>query len=183
MAFVSRKAAAEELGFSRQRLETLIKQGRVIETDEGVDLEQARAVRATMLDIRRALREEEAAAEASPAKPERKPYAVARGAKTAKDEKSGTLFSYADARTKKEAANAELAQLKLLEQSGRLIPVDEVKAKEFEVARKIRDRILGFPAKVQPLLPPDAMQIIIEECDQLVKELQEDAARIAERSA
>lgn len=184
MAYVPRKIAAAELGFSRQRLEKLIKQGRVVETEDGVDIDQARAVRATMLDMRQAMaadatRDEAAAAE----KPSRKPYAVARGAEKSKNDKTGELFSYADARTKREAANAELAQIRVLEASGKLIGVDEVKAKEFEVARKLRDRILGFPAKVQPLLPPEAMQIITEECDQLVKELQEDAARIAERSS
>lgn len=184
MAFVSRKDAAAELGFSRQRLEKLIKQGRVVETADGVDLEQARAVRETMLDMRKEMGEEPPVIDAPVAKPPgRKPYAVARGAKKTGDSDTGELFSFADARTQRERANAHLAELRYKQESGRLISVDEVKAKEFEVARKLRDRILGFPAKVQPLMPPDALQMIIDECDQLVRELQEDAARIAERAS
>lgn len=184
MARVSRKEAAAELGFSRQRLEKLIKQGRIDENADGVDLEQARSVRATMLDLRKEMAEgrgvESTGLPSDEAKP-RKVYSVPRGAQKT-ETKAGELFSFADARTQRERANAQLAELKYLEASGRLIPVDEVKAKEFEVARKLRDRILGFPAKVQSLLPPEAMTIIVTECDQLVMELQEDAARIAERS-
>lgn len=186
-AFVSRKEAAERCGWSRQRIEKLIKDGRVVETDEGVDLEQALATKATMLNVTAAVSGDASGAGQSPSDAKlthgdtRRAYRVRRGAhKTA--ESKGELLSFADARTKREMANAELAELKYLEASGRLISIDEVKAKEFEVARKLRDRILGFPAKVQPLLPPEAMQLIIDECDALVRELQEDASRIAERS-
>lgn len=192
-SFVSRKEAAADLGFSRQRLEKLIRQGRVIETEQGVDIEQARQVRETMLDARRLFAaspseqqklDEPAAppAQASPAKAQRKTYNVPRGSQKVADG-DGELFDFATAKTHRERANAKLAELRYLEQSGKLIPADEVKAKEFAVARKLRDRILGFPARIQNFLPPEAMQVMIEECDQLVRELQEDAASIAERSS
>lgn len=183
MAFVGRKEAAAALGFSRQRLEKLIKLGRVVETDDGVDLDQARRARSTMIDPVKVLAAN-APGPPPPAsdKPGRKPYAVKRGSKKVEDAETGDLIDFATARTNRERANAALAELKYAQESGRLVPVDQVKAKEFEVARKLRDRILGFPAKIQQFLPPEAMKVITDECDVLIRELQEDAARIAERS-
>lgn len=189
MSFVSRKEAAAALGFTRQRLETLIKQGRIVETDAGVDLDQAQAVRATMNSAARLVvsqasaPEAPAASDAAGSAPARKPYATARGSKKVSDPETGALFDFADARTRREHANAQLAVLRYQEMSGKLIPADEVKAKEFAVARKLRDRILGWPARVAQIVPPEAMKIITDECDALVRELQEDAAQIAERTA
>lgn len=189
MPFVSRKEAAAALGFTRQRLETLIKQGRIVETEAGVDLEQAKAARATMNIAPHLVVSQvsppaaTAAAETAGPATTRKPYATARGSKKVSDPETGELFDFADARTRREHANAQLAVLKYQEMSGKLISADEVKAKEFAVARKLRDRILGWPAKVAQFVPPEAMKIITDECDALVRELQEDAAQIAERTA
>jgi hypothetical protein len=137
MAFLKRKDAAEELGFSRQRLEKLIKQGRIVETAEGVDIEQARAVRAVMIDTVAAVMQPPAAARAvdavdnpPPAKPatERRQYNIRRGADGSqgpdKTDPNAPL-DFAAARTNRERANAALAELKYAEQVGRLIDVDE----------------------------------------------------------
>jgi hypothetical protein len=55
-----------------------------------------------------------------------------------------------------------------------------VAAKEFAIARKLRDRIIGFPARLASIVPADAMKIITDECDALVREMQDDVATIAE---
>lgn len=175
VAFASRKDAAHELGFSRQRLEKLIKQGRIPETERGVDMATARKVRQEMLAQRVELHPAQA-----PSKPSRKPYSVQRGAATTKDEETGELFSFADARARRENVNAELALLKLDSEKKRLISRDVVRDKEFAVARIIRDRILGFPARVANLIPSDAMQALTDECEQLIRELQDAASKIAE---
>lgn len=193
MAWVSRKEAAAECGFSRQRLEKLIKQGRIVETADGVDIEQARRVRAEMLDRRLAMglpaeppQEVATAAPAAEAEPAaRRRYNVKRGeakvSDSGDDDEDGDLLSYHDERTKREKTRRLREELAYRRDVGQLIPVDEVKAREFEIARKLRDRILGWPARVQNFLPPDAMKIMIEECEALVREMQEEAARIAER--
>jgi hypothetical protein len=50
----------------------------------------------------------------------------------------------------------------------------------FAIARKLRDRINGFPTKLQQFIPSEAMQMLTDECDKLIKELQADAQRVAE---
>ena len=123
MPFVSRKVAADELGFSRQRLEKLIKQGRVVETDEGVDLEQARRLREVMLDARQKLAAPDASlpssqapaeqSQTAPAKGrERKVYAVKRGSDKVKDAETAEPIDFASARTRRENSNAKLAELR-----------------------------------------------------------------------
>lgn len=172
MPFVKRAEAAERIGVSRQRLEKLIKQGRIVETDKGVDLDSALAYRSVTIDTVKEL--SAAARSASP--PTRTP------AKAKTDEDGKPVVDFAAAKTKREANNAAIAELKYLEMAGKLISVDEVKAKEFEVARKLRDRLLGIPARIQNFITPQAMQVVTEEIEAAIKELQEDAARIAERS-
>lgn len=173
VAFASRKEAAIELGFSRQRLEKLIKQGRIPETSDGVDMAAARRVRQEMIALRPSAERE--------TKPSgKKPYSVPRGAVETKDEETGELFSFADARARRENTNAKLAELKLASEQKRVILRDEVRDKEAAVARVVRDRILGFPARLANLIPSDAMKLLTEECEQLVRELQEAASKIAE---
>lgn len=188
---VSRKEAAAELGFSRQRLETLIKQGRVHETADGIDIDRAKQELASTLDPVRRQVYEEAFGKAKPkakAEPRRKPYNVQRGARRVRpslgDEKQGKfeLVSLNDAKALKESALARQAELKLGQMMSTLVPRDEVKAKEFNVARMVRDRILAFPTRLANVIPRQAMKHLDDECKRLVRELQEEAAKIAETS-
>lgn len=151
---------AKLLGISRQALEKHLKRGTFEEVAPGV------------LNI--------AATKAAYAQtdPGRRLRAVETETETA-DVVTDGLLSFADARAKRENHNAQLAEIKYLEQAGRLIPREEVRAREFDIARKLRDRILGFPARLANLLPPDAMKTIVAECNALVRELQDDAAKIA----
>lgn len=178
VAFASRKDAASELGFSRQRLEKLIKQGRIPETPDGVDMVKARQVRQEMMALR--VDATVSAPTIGAAKPTRKKYAVQRGSAESKDGETGELFSFADARARRENTNAKLAELKLAREAKSLVSREEVRAKEFEIARLLRDRILGFPARLANFVPADAMKPITEECESLVRELQNAAAKISE---
>ena len=174
MPFVKRAEAAERIGVSRQRLEKLIKQGRIIETDQGVDLDSAIAYRSVTIDTVKEL--------AGTARPPATAAAARSVAKVKTDDDGKPVVDFAAAKTKREINNAALAELRYLEMAGKLISADEVKAKEFEVARKLRDRLLGIPARIQNFITPQAMQVVTEEIEAAIKELQEDAARIAERS-
>ena len=89
-------------------------------------------------------------------------------------------FDFNFQRARKETFNAEKARLAVEQMTGRLVSRDEVRNKEFAVARVLRDRILGFPARVANLIPSDAMQALTDECEQLVRELQDAASKIAE---
>lgn len=187
---VSRKEAAAELGFSRQRLERLIKEGRVHETAAGIDVDRAHKELEATIDQARRQQYEETFGKAKPKaepKQRRRPYNVRRGAVTVASASGtgaadGQIFDFASARAAKEMAYAKSAQVKYDQLIATLIPRDEVRAKEFTVARMVRDRILGFPAKVANVVTPDAMKIIIDECDRLVRDMQEAAAKIAESS-
>jgi hypothetical protein len=173
---VTRKEAATELGVSRQRVEQLLKRWPEVEARDGIDIERLKKLREENADpLRQAVyqqtRKLEAVAEATPAAP--KPQAKV------SESAVGAGSSFTDARAARERSNARLAELKVLQEEGRLIPRDVVHAREFAVARVLRDRIIGFPAKLQQFLPPEAMQMLTEECRALVKEMQDDAARIA----
>jgi len=188
---VSRKDAAAELGFSRQRLEKLIKDGRVHETAAGIDIEQVKHDLEASLDpVRRQVYEESFGKTKPKAKagPRRRPYNVQRGVQrplsASGDDKQGKfeLVSLNDAKFKKESALAHQAELKLGLMASTLVSRDEVKAKEFNVARMVRDRILAFPTRLANVIPRQAMKHLDDECKRLVRELQEEAAKIAETS-
>lgn len=155
----SRAETAAELKITRQALEKHIKKGTIVEVQPGkIDIEDAKR-RYQTID------------------PGRKPHVEVVASTPAPD---GDLVPFPEARAKRENWNAQLAEIKYKEQAGLLISREEVAAREFAVARKVRDRILGFPARVANFVPPDAMKLLVDECDQLVRELQDDAARIAE---
>lgn len=166
----SRAQVADALGITRQMLEKYIARGTIVEIEKGkLDLEDARRRYATMTDPGRRLRVVDVVPPEKPAEPAATPETAG----------EPSLFDFQEARTHRENWNAKTAELKYREQAGLLIPREEVAAKEFSVARKLRDRILGLPARLANFCPPDAMKIVTDECDQLVRELQDDAAKIA----
>ncbi len=190
--WVRRKEAAAELGFSRQRLEKLIKEGRVDETPQGlIDIEKAaRQLEQTLDPVRRAVYEATAVVAPKPkpvasAQQRRRPYKVRRGAVTppaAGEQGEFGLDSYAAARARKANTDAALAQAKLDQVLATTVPRAEVAAKEFAVARMVRDRIIGFPARLANYVPPEAMKMLSDECDRLIRELQDEVAKVAEDS-
>ncbi len=176
--FVKRREVCEALGISRQRLHVLIHEGRIVETARGIDLDAAiEAYRATIDPAKRA--SWEGATVVAPSNGPRSGAVVDSGAL---DPESGKTIDFATARTEKEIANARRAQLEYSIRSGSYLLRDVVAAKEFAIARKLRDRILGMPARVANLVPPDAMASIVDEAEALVRELQDEIAAISEDS-
>lgn len=184
----TRRQTAKALQISRQRLERLLKEGRIVETAAGIDIAAARRAYADSVDpAKRAayLSRVGAPADAAPGSAPRETPTTDAGPAIAQSTASpaaetGQVLSYADARTQKEIAHANRAQLEYRIKAGHFLARDEVAAKEFAIARKMRDRILGFPARLASYVPPDAMKIITDECDALIRELQDEAATIGE---
>lgn len=165
----SRREVAEALGIKRQMVEKYIARGLFKEVAPGrLVLADCRRAYETQTDPGKRLRVVETTTTPPPPSPPAADGAPEPG-----------LFDFQEARTHRENWNAKAAELKYREAAGLLIPREEVAAKEFAVARKLRDRILGFPARLANFCPPDAMKIVTDECDQLVRELQDDAAQIA----
>jgi hypothetical protein len=58
----------------------------------------------------------------------------------------------AESRAKREFADAQLAELKLEKEKGKLIDADSVRREAFKVARFVRDALLNIPDRVAPEL-------------------------------
>lgn len=170
----SRREVADALGITRQRLEKLIGQGRITETTLGIDLALARTEYERTIDPAKRAAHESATPDA--------PKRVRVGLTTVADPDTGRAVDFSEARTRKEIANAQRARLEYQIKAGHFIAREVVAAKEFAIARRLRDRILGFPARVSDLVPPEAMASLTDECEALVRELQEEAAAVAEES-
>lgn len=182
--------AGAELGITRQRVNKLAERWPEIKDDNGlIDVERLRQLRAKNADPAKLAAYEQAKARISgnsetPSRPA--PLVAARRAspKLPDDEEQESnpqgVLDFNAAKTNREIANARLAELKVAEAEGRLIDREQIIAVNFAIARKLRDRINGFPTRLQQFLPVDAMQMLVDECMKLVEELQADASKIAE---
>lgn len=179
---VKRKEAAAELEISRQRVEALLKRWPDVEGPGGIDIERLKTLREKNSDpLRQAVYQQQRklTAVAVDAPTAEKPANPPTSASDPEPELPLEALDFTGARTRRERANAQLAELKAAQEAGRLIPRQEVQAREFAVARNLRDRISNFPSKVQHFLTPEATQMLTKECRALIEELQKDAARIA----
>ncbi len=57
-------------------------------------------------------------------------------------------LSYAEARTRREAYEAQLAKLECEQKAGLLIPAAQVQAKAFKLGRQVRDALLNIPDRL-----------------------------------
>jgi len=186
---VDRKTLAARLGISVRRVGQLIHEKKISEGPGGIDLAKALGEYALNCDRARvdAHRRRIGAgspvlvppAAGEPAKPSSQ--AAAPGGPIGLDDQ--TVFDFNNAKARKEHFNAEIARARLTAMAGTMISRESVKAKEFAVARKLRDRLLGIPARLANFVSPEAMKNITDEIDTLIRELQEDCARIAEDAA
>ena len=176
MTKVDRKTVQQELGISQQRLSALIKQGKITEGPDGIDLDRARAEYAANTDpAKRAAYDDRTG---------RQPAEQGRGLSAI--EGNGQGLDYNTVRTHQAAYKAKMEELRYKQAVGKLIDRDEVKAREFAVARKLRDRLQAFPSRLAPMIPKETRtpgpllhQLVIDEFHTLIRELQEDAASIA----
>lgn len=198
--YLRRREAAEALGISRQALEKHIKAGRIEETEQGIDIEKARAAHAAIraaAPLPAKLVQPQASDATEPPAPEppaaRKAYAVPRGAIKATADASdterdtggpsaGSIFDLTAARARKEHWNAERARQAYDIARGNLIPRDVVERKEATVARTFRDQMLSFKGDLLPKLPPHLRGEVDARLDQFLADLQQACARIAEES-
>lgn len=65
---------------------------------------------------------------------------------------SDDKISYHRSRAIREEYNAKLTQLQFEKESGKLIPIEEVKIHAFNAARRTRDRLLNMPDHIAPQL-------------------------------
>ena len=141
---------ARELGVSRQAIHDLVKRGILTKDKDGlIDVEMAKIALAARVHPSS---KTAAALQTAPAAPPDASGAPADDADT-----SGTeITSYHVAKTLREAADAQMARLKLAEMQGSLIRIDAVKATLATVFATTRDALLQIPARMAPLLAADA---------------------------
>lgn len=184
--WVSRARLAAELGLGRRRIGQLVDKGVITETDEGIDLHKALGEyqRKTDQSKRAAYAQRKSGRGQRVTRSVRPPPTAPKQLPPVSDpvdpDEPLDLFDYNKARGRKEAANAQLAEIKLAREAKSLISRDEVRAKEFEIARLLRDRILGFPARLANFVPAEAMKTLTDECEALVRDLQDASSKIAE---
>jgi hypothetical protein len=71
---------------------------------------------------------------------------------SADNNSSDDKISYHRSRAIREDYNAKLTQLQFERESGKLIPIEEVKVSAFNSGRRIRDRLLNMPDHIAPQL-------------------------------
>ena len=67
---------------------------------------------------------------------------------------SASPATLTEARRRLAAMKAELVEVQLAKARGELVPAADVRRDAFNAGRSARDRVLGFPARVAPLLVP-----------------------------
>jgi len=116
-------------------------------------------------------------AQQRPGPAQRELFADARK-KDVRDSEEG--ITYTRARAVREGLNARIAELDLRERMGSLVDVAQVKAEAFDVGRKIREGLLGLPARLGPVVAgmndPRACESLLQrEIDEVLRELTDRA--------
>lgn len=184
ITWVKRSELAQKLGIGRRRVGQLVEKGVFVEVDGKIDLHRAMGAYEDKTDEAKRLAYQQRKQDAKPTKPKAAPKVEVVAKQDTPEpatepEPAQGQLDFNAAKAKKENWAAERARLVAEEMAGKLLSRDEVASKEFAIGRKIRDRLLGFPAKVANFVPAEAMKIINEEVEVLIKEVQDDVARIA----
>jgi hypothetical protein len=173
---------ALRIGVSRQRVHQLVKDGRIPTDDEGlVDVAQADANLATMLDQRKANRERQielaagprfaphAEAPAAPVAespdapldlPLEMPLAARPTTNEAPDARPMTsggtsaATDYWEQKARRERIEADRADLAYRVSLGKLVDADEVSASRRETAYRVANALTQIPARVAPVIAP-----------------------------
>lgn len=190
ITWVSRAELAKKLGLSRRRIGQLVKKNLFREVEgKGIDLHHALGAYQEGTDQAKReaykLRKTATAKPTQKTEPPRPPKPVSAPAPTNEPTEQPEIgadgqqrFNFNDARARKENYNAERARLQAEEMAGKLVSREDIAAREFAIGRKLRDRLLGFPAKLANFVPPEAMKVITGEIDALVNEIADDIDRI-----
>jgi len=119
---------------------------------EVADIQWSRNTRARVDNLAKAATERSGSGqlEALPtATPEPQPATAAPAAPAAQPANDG---GYSDARTRREKAEAEQAELRTAQLAGRLVDRSSVESAVFEAFRALRDRIMNVPPRAAPKL-------------------------------
>ena len=172
---------ARELGgVSRQAVHELVKRGILSKDKDGlIDVEMAKI--ALLNRVRpsgkttTSLTEAAATEAATPTTP-------------AEPDENAEITSYHIAKTLREAAEAQIARLKLAEMRGELIRVDAVKTALAHAYSATRDALLQIPARLAPLLaadgePASVQNSLYSEIHQALQHLAGASERIGQTDA
>lgn len=88
--------------------------------------------------------------------------------------------SYAQSRAVKEGYLAQLAKLDFDERSGRLVRVDDVKVRAFQVARRVRDALLNVPIRVVDEIAAIAGELSAEQRHDILLTMQREIIQALE---
>lgn len=199
---------ARRTGVSKQRVNQLVKDGRIpLDADGLVIVEQADANLAAMLDQRKANRDRQIAMAAAHGLPA---VAVAPGELPLEAPEQATdsaprrpaqtptngATDYWEHKARREKIEADRADLAYRRAIGELVDAGEVARERFETAQLVATSLLQIPAKVAPVIAPQdplrAERLLTEEINRVLNELAgdldqpaagEDAERAAARSA
>ncbi|MGB9110552.1 MAG: hypothetical protein WCC39_17835 [Telluria sp.] len=152
---------AETVGISRQSGYEAVKRCEIPVTDGKVDSEYATHLyRKNTRQRANGNRPDPSAGTAQPA------GAAGSGGAGGAEPKSGKTPGYDSSRARREAAEAELAELKLAEQAGKFLLRSDVDSCVFEVARAMRDGLMNcarrIAADVAPLTTADECEVVID---------------------
>lgn len=153
--WVPQAEAARVEGVSRQWINELVRRGRLsTDASKRVNLRDVRRVRAEELD------------------PARGKHKQAGGASNSSE--------FSKARAKREQIEAELAELKLLQQRGELVLAADVRRELAGQLGALRDRLLQVGARVGPVLAPETDLVqCVRIVDAAIHEALEEVARPA----
>ena len=99
------------------------------------------------------------------------------------DSESGDGVSLTEAERRKMLADAELKELKVAREKGKLVAIADVAAAQGQIASNIRTRLRALPAKLTPRLVgrrrQDIKTLLEKEIDAALTELAQTAGKIA----
>lgn len=189
-------AKAREL--SRQRVNQLVKDGRIpLDQDGLVVVDQADSHLATMLDQRKANRHRQIASDKSSTIETETPLPLHEYSQQHKTEgriadgqrpEGSNTVNYWEHKARRERYEADRTELDHLERIGQLVSVADVREANFRRYRTLRDKLLNIPDRVATILaaerdPSRVHQQLTTEIKRVLSELSTEAiAAAAERA-
>ena len=181
---MARYLRAPDSPVSRQYINQLVKKGVLKKDADGlIDIEEAKQALLNRVHPGGKTTQNLQAAE-----PEKAPEPAAAAPATEAPDENTEITSYHIAKTLREAAEAQIARLKLAEMRGEVIQVEAVRAAWARRLAGTRDAILQIPIRVAPILAAETsieqVSILLEtELRQALAELNRDGLPNATQSA
>jgi hypothetical protein len=184
MRAVTKADFARERGVDPSRVSQWLKDGRIVEIENRrIDADDAHARLNASLDQTKGIRRDGNVTSSTPELA--LPSAVAKPADKPGDDAAGRDDAdYWKSKSRREAAEAQLSEMKALSTAGALTAAAGVKRERIATARGIRNAMLAIPDRVAPVLDPSnparAHKLLT---DEIVKALREFTAELEQRAA